>query len=321
MRMKNIFLAFLLCAVTVSCTNAGISDQTEQKLSVYRGNGFAITYPEGYTVNPKFSGVVIGGDITINVKSEYLPGCKKGVFPKNSYTLAKAGLEEAQFEKTRVDGKTAFLNMTDVLAIQLLPLNDLVIAVMCSPGAEVTDFKASASKIVGSLVVSDEKKLVSTARLEQEDDKNLQEELSPKDVFEKRTEVDKKDLANFQFFENNDLFFRLPYGYFVKDMGTETVIKGFGKKVGTFETITISLFEKSSLPFEKFVIQSMGKIPTADFEAGTQKYIRFDAEDSVDGKYTILYARSKRNDIRITVKGPMGLTAQNLELLKSIVYR
>lgn len=321
MRMKNILFAIILCISSVSCSSTGNNEAVDQKLTVYSGNGFAITYPEGYVVNPKYNGVVIGGDITINVKTEFLPGCRKGEFPKNSYLPTKAGLKESQFERTSVNGITAFINISAVLAMQLVPLNELVVVVMCSPGAEVVDFRAKAMKILGSFVVNDEKKLVSMAKLAQDEYKDSQEPQPAKDGSRDRIVVDKKGLALYEYIENDDLFVRLPYRYFARELGSEIVIRGMGEKPGLMQVISISMLEMSSLPLDTYAVQSMGKVSFSRFAVGKQEYLKFDAEDSVDGKYTILFTRAKRNDIRITVKGSQGLAGQNLELIKSIVYR
>jgi hypothetical protein len=279
-------------------------------------------YPEGFFAQSKNNGVVIGGDFTINVKAELSKNKKTGQFPVDIDTVIKTNLKEDQFKKVWVDGKRGYLYMSDTLAIQFLPLTEVVVVAMCSPSQETINFEKKAQNVLGSLIVHEPKKMLEGLKV----DLSLRTEATePKQTFIKprKTVIDKKNLSFSEYFENDDLFVRLPYNYIAKDMGSEVVIKTIisQNKQMKIQTIAIALLEQSTLSLENWAVQTMGRKNFKTVKAGNQDYLAFDLEDTLNEKTTMLYGRTYKNDLKIIVNGSLGLNGTNMDLLKSIVYK
>ncbi|NTU61515.1 MAG: hypothetical protein HGA95_04240 [Caldiserica bacterium] len=287
-------------------------------LKKYFGSGFVIGYPEGFTLNANSNGVVMGGDFTINVKAQSSGNKKKGAFPKDFFETDKIGITQNQFASNWVGSSRSYIYKSDILAVQLVPLSGVTVSVMCSAGKETIDFPAKASQILASFIITDEKKLIESINLQLPED--LQTSEKPVQTPQpQKINIDKKGLKTEDFFENDDLFVRLPQKYFAKSIGLEVIIFGITKNEKIPQSITIRQLEKTGLPLDKAASMITGGQKSTPVQIGNQKYLRYDQVGS--GSQVMLIGQSHRFEIRITIKGSMGLSGTNMELLKSIVYK
>ena len=134
--------------------------------------------------------------------------------------------------------------------------------------------------------------------------------------------VDTKGLKSEDFFENDDLFVRLPSKYFAKSVALEVVIFGITKNDRIPQSIIIRQLEKTGLPLDEAASMIMGGQKSTPVQIGNHKYYRYDQAGSKNvSPQVILIGQTPRFEIHVTIKGSMGLSGTNLELLKSIVYK
>lgn len=322
MRMKKNIIVLACVALLASCGQQSDNAQkNHESLKKYFGSGFAIDYPEGFTVNTKPDGVVMGDDFTINVKIQPSQNKKKGSFPKDFHEADKAGIAESQFVKNWVGSNLGYIFKSDILVIQLVPLSGATVSVMCSPGKETVDFPAKAGEVLASFKITDEKKLLESLNLGLPEDEQTQTK-PPQKQETKKTIVNTKGLRQEEFYENDDVFVRLPYRYFAKSAASGIVIIGVTNKDKYPQSIVIQQLEKTGLPLEKSANMIMGGQKTTLVQFGNYKYYRYDQPDtSNNGSQIVLIGQSSKFEVRITIKGSLGLTGSNIELLKSIVYK
>lgn len=321
MKMKTFTILAACLLLSVSCGTTENVDEKSDSFKKYMGQGFAIGYPEGFTVNPKSNGVVMGGDFTVNVKVEFSENKKKGSFPKDFYETDKAGITENQFVKNWIGSNQGYVYKSDILVVQLVSFSGATVSVMCSANQDTVDFPGKAAKVLASFEITDEKKLMeSVSTQSQEKDESSTQQQQTTQIPEKT--IDKQGLKSEDYYENDDIFIKLPRRYFAKKTASDIIILGVQQNVKKPETIIIQQLEKTGLPLQESANMMMGGIKFTPVQAGSNKYFRYDQPGSSgDDSQIVLLGQSLRHEVKITIKGSIGLLGSNMELLESIVFK
>lgn len=321
MKMKTMMILFTCLFLSVSC---GIDENVDKKsdnFKKYMGQGFVIEYPAGFTVNSRSNGVVMGGDFTVNVKIELSENKKKGSFPKDYYETDKVGITESQFVKNWVGSNQGYIYKSDILVVQLVSFSGATVSVMCSANQDTVDFPVKAAQVLASFEITDEIKLIESVNVQIQEKKELLTQQQQTIQVQEKT-IDKQGLKPEDYYENDDIFIKLPRRYFAKQTASDIMILGVQQNVKKPEAIVIQQLEKTGLPLQESANMMMGGIKSMPVQLGSNKYFRYDQPGSSgDDSQIVLLGQSLKYEVKITIKGSIGLSGSNMELLESIVFK